>query len=440
MDTILRYGRRLESSDFIPKSNSDIGYLIADDFFGVTLTTSTFGYTTLGTSGELNLDSTTVAAGRFTVPNDCTIVDYVSAYLRLEAAGTCPVSCAIFTNAGGDTIGTEIGRQTSAVNLTSTSNTQIDVPCNIDLTAYQGQDVWLFVWCDSSSTGNAWHVPYDLNAVTNTIYISWANSYNDWSTVPNTPNEAYDLAYPSIWATYQVASSPTNVNTGLGEVVYSGLAPTVSVSNNQNITTDLGVVTYNGFSPTIQNDVNIQSGLGQVTYNGLSPTINISVNITTQLGQVQYNGFEPSISVSVNVATGLGQVVYNGFSPTIENNVNVTTNLGQVTFNGFSPTIQNDQNITTGLGELTFNGFSPLVSTDNQIVTLTGQVVFNGFAPIVGLTGRVTTALGQVNYNGFSPIIENDNNIQTGLGVALYSGYAPTIAIVPPRRRLIIVT
>lgn len=169
---------------------------------------ATFGYTTLGTDGELSPDSTTVAAGRFTVPNDCGVIDKISAQLRLEASGTCPVRASIWTNnsGGGNIIGSIIDESAGSTNLSSTTYTLIDITMSTDLTAYQGQDVWLFVWCDSFSSGNVWHVPYDLNATSNTIYISWGNTYPTWGTV-GPPNEAFDTANPTIYVTYTPTSS-----------------------------------------------------------------------------------------------------------------------------------------------------------------------------------------------------------------------------------------
>lgn len=437
MQTILRDSRRLNSSDFIPKSFGSVGDLIADDFFGVSLSTYNLGYTTIGAVALSGVTDSATIGSRFTASQSGTVTS-IKVYTNIGASGTATLRVAIFSNGGGNTIGSLIA-SSSPVNVTNTSPQWIDVPISASVSG--STDYWLFAWGDASGFSSDFTYYADSNAISNSIVTSFGNTYPDWSTVGDGVDENYDLGYMSIYAVVEVAGgTDTNVDTGLGVITYNGLAPTVSVTNNQVIQTDLGQVSYSGFSPTIQTDVSIQTALGQVSYTGYSPDVQTNINISTGLGQVLFNGFEPTISVSVGITTGLGQVLYNGFSPSIQNDVNITTSLGQLTFNGFAPTIQNDLNITTETGQVSFTGYSPFVSTDNRIVTLTGQLLFTGYSPEVGLTGRVQTQLGQILYNGYSPDIQNNVNLQTGLGLVLFSGFVPNVKVVPPRRRLIIVS
>jgi hypothetical protein len=428
---------RLVSSDFIPKSQYDSGYLIANGFFDESEpSTYNLGYTTIGSVPLSGVTDSATLGSRFTASQSGNVTS-IKVYTNIGASGTATLRVAIFANTGSDTIGSLIA-SSSPVNVTNTSPAWIDVPISASVAG--GNDYWLFAWGDASGFSSDFTYYADANSDPNSIVTSFGNSYPNWSTVGDGVDENYDLGNLSIYAVVEVASADTNVETGLGQLTFNGLSPTVSVTNNQNIQTQLGQVTYTGYSPTIQTDRNIQTGLGQVTYIGYSPDVQTNVNIRPQLGQVIFNGLEPNVSVTIGITTGLGQVVYTGYSPSIQNDVNIRTGLGQLVFNGFAPTIQNDNKITTQLGEVNYTGYSPYVATDNRIVTLTGQLVFTGYSLIVGLTGRVQTGLGEINYTGYSPDIENNVNLQTGLGQLLFTGYVPHITIVPPRRRLIIVS
>jgi hypothetical protein len=428
---------RLVSSDFIPKSQYDSGYLIANGFFDESEpSTYNLGYTTIGSVPLSGVTDSATLGSRFTASQSGNVTS-IKVYTNIGASGTATLRVAIFANTGSDTIGSLIA-SSSPVNVTNTSPAWIDVPISASVTG--GNDYWLFAWGDASGFSSDFTYYADGNSDPNSIVTSFGNSYPDWSTVGDGVDENYDQGNLSIYAVVEVASADTNVETGLGQITFNGLSPTVSVTNNQNIQTQLGQVTYTGYSPTIQTDRNIQTGLGQVTYIGYSPDVQTNINIRPQLGQVLFNGFEPNVSVTIGITTGLGQVVYTGYSPSIQNDVNIRTGLGQLVFNGFAPSIQNDNRITTQLGQVNYTGYSPYVATDNRIVTLTGQLVFTGYSPIVGLTGRVQTGLGEINYTGYSPNIENNVNLQTGLGQLLFTGYVPHITIVPPRRRLIIVS
>jgi hypothetical protein len=428
---------RLVSSDFIPKSQYDSGYLIANGFFDESEpSTYNLGYTTIGSVPLSGVTDSATLGSRFTASQSGNVTS-IKVYTNIGASGTATLRVAIFANTGSDTIGSLIA-SSSPVNVTNTSPAWIDVPISASVTG--GNDYWLFAWGDASGFSSDFTYYADGNSDPNSIVTSFGNSYPNWSTVGDGVDENYDQGNLSIYAVVEVASADTNVETGLGQITFNGLSPTVSVTNNQNIQTQLGQVTYTGYSATIQTDRNIQTGLGQVTYIGYSPDVQTNINIRPQLGQVIFNGFEPNVSVTIGITTGLGQVVYTGYSPSIQNDVNIRTGLGQLVFNGFAPSIQNDNRITTQLGQVNYTGYSPYVATDNRIVTLTGQLVFTGYSPIIGLTGRVQTGLGEINYTGYSPDIENNVNLQTGLGQLLFTGYVPHITIVPPRRRLIIVS
>lgn len=165
---------------------------------------ATFGYTIAGsvTSGAVSGD--TNVGGRFTAPESGTITQ-ISAWLKLTAAGTAPVRVAVFNNGAGNTIGSLVAESPGSVNLTSTSFVWVDVPITAAIVG--GQDYWIFAWPDTSGiSGGGYNYAADVNAISNTIAISWANSFPSWSTTGDGTNEGYDLAYLTIKAEYTPAN------------------------------------------------------------------------------------------------------------------------------------------------------------------------------------------------------------------------------------------
>lgn len=166
------------------------------------------GYNTIGatTSGNVTGDGT--FGSRFTTTEDGTITD-INAYVRINAPGTATMRVAVFAVGAGNTVqATPLATSATAVNVTNTSFAWVS--CPISYTFAAGTDLWLFAWVDPSGIPTDYNYAADVNAIANTIMFAWANSYPNWSTVGDGSNEAYDLAYASIYANY-TPSTPSSI-------------------------------------------------------------------------------------------------------------------------------------------------------------------------------------------------------------------------------------
>ncbi len=164
------------------------------------------GYNTAGsvTSGAVSGD--TNFGSRFTATESGTITQ-ISAYVKLTVAGTAPMRVAVFNVGAGNTIGSLVAESTGSANVTSTSFAWVTVPISAAIVG--GQGYWIFAWPDTSGiSGGGYNYAADVNAINNTIAISWANTFPNWSTTGNGSNEAYDLAYASIYADYTPDGPP----------------------------------------------------------------------------------------------------------------------------------------------------------------------------------------------------------------------------------------
>lgn len=323
MQTVLRDSRRLDSSDFIPKSNSDIGKLIADDFFGVSLSTYNLGYTTIGAVPLSGVTDSTTLGSRFTASQSGTVTS-IKVYTNLGASGTATLRVAIFSNGGGNTIGTLIA-SSSPVNVTNTSPQWIDVPISASVSG--STDYWLFAWGDASGFSSDFTYYADSNAISNTIVTAFGNSYPNWSTVGDGVNENYDLGYMSIYAVVEVASggndlisgSISGTSTVSGSIVAKGkllgaingtsatagvISRRVSISATSN-----GVATVSG---AMRGKLSvIGSTAGTSTVSGtLTPRtyiVGVSNGVSTATGVVRAKGKLIGISTATSTATAIGK-------------------------------------------------------------------------------------------------------------------------------------
>ena len=197
---------RLVSSDFIPKSQYDSGYLIANGFFDESEpSTYNLGYTTIGSVPLSGVTDSATLGSRFTASQSGNVTS-IKVYTNIGASGTATLRVAIFANTGSDTIGSLIA-SSSPVNVTNTSPAWIDVPISASVTG--GNDYWLFAWGDASGFSSDFTFYADANSDPNSIVTSFNNSYPNWSTVGDGVDENYDLGNLSIYAVVEVASSTT---------------------------------------------------------------------------------------------------------------------------------------------------------------------------------------------------------------------------------------
>ena len=98
---------------------------------------------------------------------------------------------------------------------------------------------------------------------------------------------------------YTAAAAPINITTSTGSLTLTGIAPTVSVSDNKNIQTSTGELTLTGYAPTV--------------------TVTAHVNILTSTGELVITGYAPTVLVTnnINILTSTGELILTGYSPTI---------------------------------------------------------------------------------------------------------------------------
>lgn len=159
---------------------------------------ATLGYTTIGGTPLGPITDSTTLGSRFAATQSGTVTS-IKVYTNIGAAGTATFRVAIFSNGGGNTIGTLIA-SSSPVNVTNTTAQWVDVPISASITT--GNEYWLFAWGDASGFSSDFTYYADANAIPNTIVTSFGNSYPNWATVGDGVNENYDLGYLSIYAEF----------------------------------------------------------------------------------------------------------------------------------------------------------------------------------------------------------------------------------------------
>jgi hypothetical protein len=251
------------------------------------------------------------------------------------------------------------------------------------------------------------------------------------------------------------SSASINVTPGVGDVVLSGLAPTiqtprniladvgalavagfepsVSVTNNLNVSAGFGELTLNGFEPTVEAaaDINVLADVGSLTIDGFNPTVSTPKNILADTGEINIIGFDPSIQTPRNIQTDVGSVSITGLSPTVQTPRNIQSDLGEITISGLSPTVSvtNHISVTPGTGEIVLSGHEPAIGSNINITPSFGEISITGFAPAVNVTVSANTQTGVVDFNGFAPTVQTPVNINIGYGEILIDGFNPTINI-----------
>jgi hypothetical protein len=118
---------------------------------------------------------------------------------------------------------------------------------------------------------------------------------------------------------------------------------------------------------------------GQLVFSGSAPTVTVSDNrtITPASGDLVFSGSAPVVTASDNrtITPASGDLVFSGAAPTI--------------------TVSDNHTITPDAGQLVLSGTAPILTlTDNRLITpASGDLVFTGSAPTVTVTGDVAIAV-----------------------------------------------
>lgn len=243
------------------------------------------------------------------------------------------------------------------------------------------------------------------------------------------------------WLTPRILAEISNVLAGVGQVIVTGFAPTVTTSAN--VLADTGAVTVTGFAPTVSVTQNqfVLAGAGQVDVAGFEPTVAATQNqfVLAGTGQIDVTGFAPTVTATQNqfAFAGVGDVVVTGFAPQVETTSGVTVfaGLGLVDAAGFAPTVAttDNQNVLAGVGSVDVTGFAPVVTATNHqnVLADVGALTVTGFAPVVFASNHqnVLPGLGLVTVTGFAPTVQAGASALAGTGQADVTGFAPSIDI-----------
>ena len=173
------------------------------------------------------------------------------------------------------------------------------------------------------------------------------------------------------------AAAAQVVSTGVGAVIATGFAPSVTVTSNQVVTPGVGEAVLTGLVPTAfsPNPQTATPDVGVLVLSGLAPTVAISDNQSAApgVGAAQLDGLAPSVSVSDNqsAAPGIGAAELAGLAPTVTASDHKTAapDVGALDLAGFAPTVTVAVNTSAapGAGVLLAEGFAPDVEVSDVV-------------------------------------------------------------------------
>ena len=178
-----------------------------------------------------------------------------------------------------------------------------------------------------------------------------------------TPNEALSLHqnWNQVWVPQRrdlfadsASGTNTSVNPGVGNLVLTGYAPTIS--QPQTAAPGVGNITLTGYAPTVAQAVN--------------------TNVVPDVGNIVITGQTPTVTQSVNQSAtpGVGSVVLTGNAPTVTQTANqaLVPNVGNIVLIGYAPTVtqaSSSPNLIPDTGLITLTGYAPSVTQSNPIAT-----------------------------------------------------------------------
>lgn len=331
-----------------------------------------FGYQTIGgvTLGPIT-DSTTLGS-RFTCANTGTLTS-ITVRTNIGASGTATLRVAIFSNGGGNTIGTLIA-SSSPVNVTNTSPQWIDVPISASVTA--STDYWIFAWGDASGFSSDFTYYADANAISNTIVTSFGNSYPNWSTVGDGVNENYDLGYLSIYAN-GTSSSGYSLTCSNASFNLSGQA--VTLRANRTLALAQASFTLSGQSVNLVYAKRLSMAQASFTLSGQDLTLRRAEILTMAQATFTLSGQAVNLKRALNFVLNGASYTLTGQSANLNKNLRLSLSNGNFSLSGQVITLRKLSRVTIGEGVFSVSGQSvgltkqSKISATQQSYTLTGQ-------------------------------------------------------------------
>lgn len=159
----------------------------------------------------------------------------------------------------------------------------------------------------------------------------------------------------------QPAGASNNAAPGVGNIVLTGYAPTVSrtTTGGQSVAPGVGSITLTGYAPAVSQTVNRNAnpGSGSIATTGYAPTVSQPHGVAPSVGSIALTGYAPSVARSVkqSAAPGVGSVTITGYAPAV------------------SRTTGGPQAASPGAGQIVITGYTPEVSQSGAVSADTGD-------------------------------------------------------------------
>jgi hypothetical protein len=215
-----------------------------------------------------------------------------------------------------------------------------------------------------------------------------------------------------------------------GAVQYTGLAPTVSISNvGTTIAIPAGAQTWTGLAPTARlGDFIIEVPAGQIVIKGPARP---QVVIPMVVGGFRYTGLAPGVSIDTpgSVATiPAGQVVLTGHALTVVSSQTIALPAGTLTITGQYVAVAF---MTPPTGGIVWQGLALTIPTGGSftIAIPTGSLRFANatLTPTLVFAFTIDIPAGELDFTGFEPNASTPASIVVQVGALSLAGQALTI-------------
>jgi hypothetical protein len=85
---------------------------------------------------------------------------------------------------------------------------------------------------------------------------------------------------------------PQTVNVPVGDLSFTGYAPTVSISDNQSVEVPTGDISFTGYAPTVSTTKHqsVAVPVGDLSFTGYAPSVIVGINVAVPTGDLSFTG------------------------------------------------------------------------------------------------------------------------------------------------------
>ena len=394
MDTIFKYNQRLNSSDFIPKSNSDIGYLIADDFFGVTIPSSNIiGYDSIGASGAIwNNDQ--YLGTKFTAGLTGTVTQ-LNAYIKDAYGGgfnqwsaaiysvTSGLPDVLLASASGATLSDTLGWQSISISLSVTS----------------GVEYYLCIW------GQVAVETYYDAGTTNQSFDRYFVTYNTWDSPFSGTNYNQASNKYSIYVDVTPVSGSYTLTANSGS--YTLTKNAVTLTTQRRLSLVQGAYTYSGQSVALGVSRRLLAVQGSYTLNG--QTLNFKRGLVLNLvrGLYSLSGQNVNVIRQLTLSLTRGNYTLSGqnlvFVYTPVGSYVIVCHQGSYTITKNAVGLTKQSRVPLVQGSYSLSGKNLSFSVTRYLSLTKGNYTFTKNDISLIASRRLLMTKGNYNYTGFNP-------------------------------------